>query len=63
MMQNSSVPPHLNAVIEFDKKLRGDIAQYFFALQKMNDPAKAVELLASHVAIMVEMINEFKKQR
>lgn len=60
-MTNNTLPPNIAAVIELDRKLRGDITQYFFSLQKMNDPAKAVELLAGHVAIMVEMINELKK--
>lgn len=61
MMSPNSMPRGITSVIELDKKLRADITQYFFALQKLNDPAKSIELLAGHVAIMVEMINDFKK--
>jgi hypothetical protein len=63
MMMPNNMPQGLNAVIELDRKLRKDITEYYFALNKINDPAKAVELLAGHVAIMVEMINELKKGR
>ncbi len=61
MMMPNNMPQGLNSVIEMDRKLRKDITEYFFALSKLNEPAKAVELLAGHVAIMVEMINELKK--
>jgi hypothetical protein len=61
MMTPNNMPQGLNNVIELDRKLRKDITEYFFALNKLNEPAKAVELLAGHVAIMVEMINELKK--
>ena len=63
MMMPNNMPQSLNQVIELDRKLRKDITEYFFALSKMNEPAKAIELLAGHVAIMVEMINELKKGR
>jgi len=63
MMTPNNMPQGLNNVIELDRKLRKDITEYFFALNKLNEPAKAVELLAGHVAIMVEMINELKKGR
>lgn len=62
MTTPNGIPSSVNNVIELDKKLRTDITQYFFALQKMNDPSRAIELLAGHVAIMVEMINDFKKR-
>lgn len=61
MMTPNNMPQGLNAVIELDRKLRKDITEYYFALSKINDPSKAVELLAGHVAIMVEMINDLKK--
>ena len=61
MMTPGNMPQGIANVIELDRKLRNDIAQYFFPLQKLNAPAKSIELLAGHVAIMVEMINEFKK--
>ncbi len=63
MMTPNSMPQGFQNVIELDRKLRKDITEYFFALTKLNDPAKAVELLAGHVAIMVEMINELKKNK
>ena len=44
-----------------DQVLRKLIAEYYMALSEMKDPGKSVELLASHVAIMVEMIKDFKK--
>ncbi len=49
-----------NSVIELDRSLRKNITEYYFALKGLNDPVKAVELLASHVAIMVEMIKDLK---
>lgn len=61
MMTPNSMPQGFNNVIELDRKLRKDITEYYFALSKLNEPAKAIELLAGHVAIMVEMINELKK--
>jgi len=56
-----NIPPQYKHVIELDRNLRKEIAEYFFALNDMKDPKKAVELLAGHVAIMVEMIKELKK--
>ncbi len=61
MMTPNSLPQNFNHVIELDRKLRKDITEYYFSLIKLNDPAKAIELLAGHVAIMVEMINDLKK--
>lgn len=57
-----NLPQQYRHVIELDRNLRKNIAEYFFALNDMKDPAKAIELLAGHVAIMVEMINELKKR-
>lgn len=58
-----NIPPQYRHAIELDRNLRKSVAEYFFALNDMKDPAKAVEMLAGHVAIMVEMINELKKKR
>lgn len=58
-----NIPQQYKHVIELDRTLRKNIAEYYFALNDLKDPAKAVELLAGHVAIMVEMINELKKKR
>ena len=43
-----------------DKNLRKSIADYYFALEEMQNPEVAIKLLADHVAIMVEMINDMK---
>lgn len=56
------MPHEFDRIIELDRKLRKDITEYFFALNGLNQPAKAIELLAGHVAIMIEMINELKKR-
>lgn len=57
-----NIPQQYRHVIELDRSLRKSIAEYFFALNDLKDPGKAVEFLAGHVAIMVEMINELKKR-
>lgn len=62
MIPNTN-PRALQQIIDLDRNLRKNVAEYYMALTGLNDPAKAIELLASHVAIMVEMINELKKQR
>lgn len=49
--------------IEIDQRIRKLVGEYYTLLNEMGDPARAVELLADHVAIMVEMINEFKRSR
>jgi hypothetical protein len=61
MMTPNNIPPGIKNIIDLDKNLRKNVTEYYFALCKLNDPAKAIELLAGHVAIMVEMINELKK--
>jgi hypothetical protein len=61
MMPRGDVPQKYKKVLEMDQVLRKLIAEYYMALNELDDNGKSVELLASHVAIMVEMINEFKK--
>lgn len=56
-----NVPDQLKKVIDIDQQLRKMIAEYYMELMKLNDHARSVEMLADHVAIMVEMINEFKR--
>jgi hypothetical protein len=60
---SDNIPQQYKHVIELDRVLRKNIAEYYFALNDLKDPAKAVEFLAGHVAIMVEMINELKKKK
>ncbi|MCX7678052.1 MAG: hypothetical protein N2316_02420 [Spirochaetes bacterium] len=52
----------MKAIIEKDQALRKSVADLYATLVEANDPALAVELLAEHIAIMVEMINEFKNK-
>ncbi len=61
MRPQGNIPQKYQKVLEMDQVLRKLIAEYYMALNEMKDSGKSVELLASHVAIMVEMINEFKK--
>ena len=61
MMPRGDIPQKYKKVLEMDQVLRKLIAEYYMALNEIDDRGKSVELLASHVAIMVEMINEFKK--
>ncbi len=51
----------IESMIHLDQKLRKFIAEYYLELNKLNDSATAIKLLAGHVAIMVEMINDMKK--
>lgn len=44
-----------------DEQLRKAVADFFLALEEMHNPELAVELLAEHTAILIEMINQFKK--
>ncbi|MFA5518925.1 MAG: hypothetical protein WDA74_06695 [Spirochaetota bacterium] len=61
MRPQSNIPVKYQKVLEMDQVLRKLITEYFMALNEINDPGKSIELLASHVAIMVEMINDFKR--
>ncbi len=45
-----------------DKQLRSNIADLYMALNDINDPAKSIEMLSIHAAMLVDMINEFKKK-
>jgi 5'-deoxynucleotidase YfbR-like HD superfamily hydrolase len=48
-------------LMEKDQALRKNIADLFVTLNELNDPRIAIEMLADHIAMMVEMLNEFKK--
>lgn len=58
---SGSSPYIVQQVMKADQNIRKSIADLFIALEEMNDPKIAIELLSEHVAIMVEMINNFKK--
>jgi hypothetical protein len=51
----------VKALMTKDQTLRKNIADLFVTLNELNDPQTAIQLLAEHIAIMVEMLNEFKK--
>lgn len=57
-----SVSAGAASVVEKDKRLRQEIAELYALLQNLQDPAAAINLLSDHVAMMVNMINEFKGQ-
>jgi len=49
-------------VLSLDEQLRKKVAEYYLALSEIGDPARAVNMLADHITIMVEMLNDFKKK-
>ncbi len=53
-------PSKEDRVVELDKQLRQQITDYYMAVKGLNNREKAVSLLADHVAILVEMINDIK---
>ncbi|HPJ14839.1 MAG TPA: hypothetical protein PK419_07630 [Spirochaetota bacterium] len=55
-------PDPSSAIIERDKLVRKSVADLYSVLTQSNQPDLAVKLLADHVAIMVDMINEFKSK-
>ena len=55
-------PDPSSAIIERDKLVRKSVADLYSVLSQSNQPDLAVKLLADHVAIMVDMINEFKSR-
>jgi hypothetical protein len=52
----------VKGVIAKDQALRKAVADLYVKLNELNDPSMAVEMLAEHIAIMVEMLNDFKKK-
>ncbi|MDA3901560.1 MAG: hypothetical protein PF637_13710 [Spirochaetes bacterium] len=53
-----------SSVGELDQLVRQSVSDMYMALlESKTDPAQAIDLLAQHVAMMVEMINEFKKAK
>jgi hypothetical protein len=53
----------MSDLAEKDALLRQAVSDLYMALATQADPNQAVEILATHVAMMVEMINEFKAKR
>lgn len=52
----------LKNIIAKDQALRKAVADLYAKLVELNDPTIAVEMLAEHIAIMVEILNDFKKK-
>jgi hypothetical protein len=52
----------VNRIVAKDKEVRQAIADLYMLLNGAGNPKMAIELLADHVAIMIDMINEMKKQ-
>lgn len=64
---NQQFSPHQQNIpsselAEKDRALRHAVSDLYMALTRSGDPKTSIDLLAEHVAIMVEMINEFKRQ-
>jgi hypothetical protein len=59
----SSGPKELEEVMDKDSRVRKAVADLYMSLNAVGKPDVAVNLLAEHVAIMVDMINEFKKAK
>ena len=48
-------------VAQSDEQLRRAVEEFFLAIEEMRNPELAVELLAEHAAILIEMIKQFKR--
>ena len=48
-------------VAQSDEQLRRAVEEFFLAIEEMGNPELAVELLAEHAAILIEMIKQFKR--
>ena len=57
---NDAGPGVMKHIIDRDQVLRKAIADLYVSLEKLNDPKLAVEMLAEHITMMVEMLNQFK---
>jgi hypothetical protein len=50
-------------VKEKDARVRQAVADLYLVLTEVKNPDLAINMLAEHVAIMVDMINEFKNTK
>jgi hypothetical protein len=53
----------MEPVLEKDARVRKSVADLYVALNELGKTDVAVNMLAEHVAIMVDMINDFKSRR
>lgn len=58
----SKSEPLVKAVVAVDQEVRKAIMNLYTSLEELNDPKVAIELLSEHVAIIVEMINQYKNK-
>lgn len=52
-----------DAIAQKDAELRQAVSDLYMTLSENAAPDQAIDILATHVAMMVEMINEFKSKR
>lgn len=52
----------VSELAEKDRALRHAVSDLYMSLSQSGDPKTSIDILATHVAMMVEMINEFKRQ-
>ncbi|MCU0847865.1 MAG: hypothetical protein MUD12_08255 [Spirochaetes bacterium] len=50
-------------IIAVDKRLRKQIADLYYMIKESDNPSEFIPLLAEHVNIMVEMIEDVRKPR
>lgn len=53
----------VSRIAALDEKLRKQIADLYLTLEESGNSLLAVEVLAEHVTILVEMINHFKTKK
>ncbi len=52
----------LEKIFESDTRLRKALADLYINLEDLGNPTIAVDMLAEHAAMLVDMINQFKKK-
>ncbi len=68
VLNNQFTPPQqqqsaqVSEIAEKDRALRHAVSDLYMSLSQSGDPRTSIDILATHVAMMVEMINEFKSQ-
>ncbi len=60
---DSSPPDARDKVGEADRNLRKAIAALYLALDEVGNPARAVDILAEHAAMLIDMIRQIKGGR
>lgn len=60
--QQQQQSAQVSEIAEKDRALRHAVSDLYMSLSQAGDPKTSIDILATHVAMMVEMINEFKRQ-